>query len=124
MTYLSLSEARAVETPAATMRTYASPSSSTPAPVAVWRSELPAGTSGPLHTVDVDHIVVVVEGTLVAEVDGVRHEVVTGDGIKLPAGSVRRLTGGDGTAVTVTAALPGSTARVGGGDPVPVPWAS
>lgn len=124
MTYLSLSEARSVETPAATMRTYASPSSGAPAPVAVWRTELPAGSSGPLHTVDVDHVVVVVEGTLVAEVDGTRHEVTAGDGIMLPAGSRRRLTGGEAAAVTVTAALPGSTARVGDGDPVQVPWAS
>ena len=64
MSYLPLADARVVATPAATMRTYASPSTAVPAPLAVWRTEVPSGTAGPLHVVDVDQVVVVVAGQL------------------------------------------------------------
>ncbi|QNN51487.1 cupin domain-containing protein [Nocardioides mesophilus] len=123
--HVPLADTRAVATPAATMRTYAAPSTAPGLPLAVWRTELPAGSAGPLHRIDVDHVVVVVQGTLVAEVDGVRSELPAGDGIVLPAGRPRRLAAGPGAdVVTLTSALPGSQAQVGDGDPVAVPWAS
>ena len=93
--HTTLHEARVLETPAAVMRTYASPTTPAPADVAVWRTEMTAGTSGPPHAVDVDQVVVVVEGSLVVETDGSRTVVPAGDSITLPASAERRLTAGD-----------------------------
>jgi quercetin dioxygenase-like cupin family protein len=121
MSHIRLDDARSTVTPAATMRTYASPTTAMPADVAVWRTEMPAGSSGPLHTVDTDQVVVVVEGRLAAEVDGRGCQVPAGDSLVLPAGAQRRLTAEDDV-VTLTASTPAATARVGEGDPVPVPW--
>jgi quercetin dioxygenase-like cupin family protein len=123
MSHIRLEETRVVATPAATMRTYASPTTAAASDIAVWRTEMAAEVSGPLHSVDSDQVVVVVEGELSAEVDGRRCHVRTGDSVLLPAGSQRRLTAGDAGLVTVTASAPGATARVGDADPVPVPWA-
>ena len=123
MSYLPLAGARAVETPAATMRTYASPSTAIPAPFAVWRTEMAAGAVGPLHVVDVDQVVVVVSGQLHADVDGRKMVVPAGDSALLPAGVERRLAAGPEDLVTVSASQPGGTARIGAGDPVAVPWA-
>ena len=122
MTHIRLDDARTTETPAATMRTYASPTTPMPADVAVWRTEMAAGASGPLHTVDTDQVVVVVRGRLSAEIDGSRSQVPAGDSVVLPAGALRRLTAGEDGLVTLTASTPAATARVGDGDPVPVPW--
>jgi quercetin dioxygenase-like cupin family protein len=123
MTLVPLSEARVVTTPAATMRTYASPTTALPAPVAVWRTEMAPGSAGPVHSVDVDQVVVVVEGVLVAELDGAQEEIATGDSVLLAAGAERRLVAGHGGVVTLTSSVPGGTARAGGAEPVPVPWA-
>jgi quercetin dioxygenase-like cupin family protein len=124
MSHLPVATARVVETPAATMRTYASPTTDAHAPVAVWRTEMAAGVAGPLHVVDVDQVVVVVSGELTAEVAGTAFVVPAGDSALLPADAERRLTAGPDGVVTVTASLPGATARIGAGDPVPVPWAA
>jgi quercetin dioxygenase-like cupin family protein len=123
MPYLPVVDARVVETPAATMRTYASPTTAVPAPFAVWRTEMAAGTAGPLHIVDVDQVVVVVSGQLHADVDGREMVVPAGDSALLPAGVERRLAAGPEDLVTVSASQPGGTARIGAGDPVEVPWA-
>lgn len=124
MTHLKLAEVRSTETPAATMRTYTSPTTEVPSPLALWRTEMAAGTAGPVHTVDVDHVVVVLEGSLLAEVDGEQHVVAPGDALTLPAGSSRRLASGeDEPLVTLTAAQPGSAAQVAASEPVPIPWA-
>ena len=124
MSHLPVAAARVVETPAATMRTYASPTVGGGAPVAVWRTEMAPGAAGPVHVVDVDQVVVVVSGQLTAEVGGTAFVVPPGDSALLPADAERRLTAGPDGLVTVTASLPGASARVGAGDPVPVPWAS
>ena len=121
--HVPLSTAPVVQTPAATMRTYATPSTTGPAPLAVWRTEMAAGTSGPVHVIDVDQVVVVIEGELRADVADRRFVVPAGDSVLLPAHAERRLAAGTQDLVTVTASPPGASARVGDGDPVPVPWA-
>jgi quercetin dioxygenase-like cupin family protein len=123
MTHIRLRETRVAETPAATMRTYASPTTAVGAAVAVWRTEMAAGSAGPLHTIDTDQVVVVLEGELAAEIDGRSCSVSAGDSVVLPARSQRQLTAGANGLVTLTASTPGARARVGEGDPVPVPWA-
>lgn len=122
MSHIRLDDARTTETPAATMRTYASPTTPVHADIAVWRTQMAGGASGPLHTVDTDQVVVVVEGRLSAEIDGHSCLVPAGDSVVLPAGVQRRLTAGEDGLVTLTASTPAATARVGDGDPVPVPW--
>jgi quercetin dioxygenase-like cupin family protein len=67
---------------------------------------------------------VVLAGRLDAEIDGERVQAVSGDCVVLTAGAPRRLTAGDGGAVMVTSALPGSTATAGDAEPVLVPWAN
>ena len=123
MPHVRLLETRVAETPAATMRTYASPSTPAGADIAVWRTEMPAGATGPLHAIDTDQVVVVLEGDLSAEVDGRSCQVPVGDSLVLPARSQRRLTAGATGLVTLTASTPGARARVGDADPVVVPWA-
>lgn len=123
-----LADARTIETPAATMRTLASPGFGPgldPAlPVSVWRTEVAAGTPGPEHVVDVDHFVVVLEGALEVRVDGVEHRLGAGDGILVPAGSTRVIRAGDTGAVTVTLGGAGGRATVGDADPVLIPWSA
>jgi quercetin dioxygenase-like cupin family protein len=121
---VTLAEARTVETPAASMRTYASPSAATATDVAVWRTEMAPDTSGPVHVIDTDHAVVVIDGLLRAVVGGTTVDAGPGDCVLLPRGEERQLTAGPSGVVTLTAAQPGSTARAGDADPVRVPWAN
>jgi quercetin dioxygenase-like cupin family protein len=122
--HVPLEAARPVKTPAAAMRTYASPSGAVSAQLSVWRTEMAPGTSGPWHSIDHDHVVVVLAGRLDAEIDGERVQAMPEDCVVLTAGAPRRLTAGDGGAVTLTSALPGSTATAGDAEPVLVPWAN
>lgn len=119
-----LEATRTVETPAAAMRTYASPSHAISAEVSVWRTEMAPGSAGPLHCVDHDHVVVVLEGRLDAEIDGELVQATPGDCVVLGAGVPRQLTAGDAGLVMLTAARPGSLATAGDADPVPIPWAN
>lgn len=122
-TLVPFAAARELVTPAATMRTYASPSGPAPASVAVWRTELGPDAAGPRHTVSEDQVLVVVQGDLRAVVGDGEHALGVNDAVVLPADVERQVTAGPSGAVTLVASLPGATARVGDGDPVPVPWA-
>ncbi|HQR25487.1 MAG TPA: cupin domain-containing protein [Nocardioides sp.] len=121
--HVHLQTARTVGTAAATMRTLASPSSEPTMPFAVWRTELPAGSRGPEHTIDVDQFVVVVEGVIDVTVERSTYVVRSGDGLKLPAGASRTVSAsGPAAAATLTVGQPGARASVGDADPVLVPW--
>ena len=118
-----LADTRPVVTPAATMRTYASPSGPAAAPLAVWRTEMAGDAAGPVHTVSEDQVLVVVEGRIEVLIGDDELVLGPGDAVVLPAGAARRLTAGAEGAVALVASLAGATARMGDGDPVPVPWA-
>ena len=91
--------------------------------VAVWRTEMASGASGPEHVIDVYQFVVVLEGRLHATVDGETCTLAPGDAVTLHPGATRRLANPhEVPVVCLTAALPGARARVGDGDQVPVPW--
>jgi quercetin dioxygenase-like cupin family protein len=121
--HVPLEAARSVSTPAATMRTLASPTTTPDLDVSVWRTELPAGSAGPRHAIDNDQLVVVLSGALRVEVDDASYDVAEGEAVKLPAGSVRAIAAaGAGPATTLSVGRPGARATVGDGDPVPVPW--
>jgi quercetin dioxygenase-like cupin family protein len=106
-------------TPNAVMRRYPATT------VALWRTEMAPRASGPPHAVDHEQAVVVLHGVLEVAVDGVAQMASAGDAVTIPADAQRQLTNrGDTPLVTLTAALPGLVARVAGGDPVEVPWAT
>jgi quercetin dioxygenase-like cupin family protein len=116
--HTTLDDTAVHSTPNARMQRY--PGSS----LAVWRTTTAPGASGPLHHIDREHVVVVVAGQLSASVDGLEHLAGPGDAVVLPAGVARQLRNdGEVDLVTITAAIPGSTAQVGDGAPVAVPWA-
>ncbi len=118
-----LTTARTVSTPAATMLTLASPTTSPAMDVSVWRTELPQGSVGPRHAVDRDQLVVVLSGAIRVEVAGAAYDLGEGDAVKLPAGAVRTVAAvGAAAATTLTVGGPDAHATVGDGDPVPVPW--
>ena len=118
-----LDEARTVSTPAATMRTLASPTTAADLPLAVWRTDLPAATSGPAHVIDVDQFVVVLAGAIDVRIGDDSYLVGTGDGLKLPAGLARTIAAANGEpAATLTVGTPDAHATVGDNEPVPVPW--
>ena len=105
------------------MRTYVSPTTTIRSDLAVWRTEMGPRASGPLHSLDTDHVVVVVEGSLHVDIGDDDADAAPGDCVVLPANTPRRLTAGPRGATLITAALPGTTARAGDAAPVPVPWA-
>jgi mannose-6-phosphate isomerase-like protein (cupin superfamily) len=106
-------------TAAAEMRRY--PGSA----IAVWRTTTAPDTAGPVHRIDREQVVVVVEGSLSVTIDDTTVEARPGDAVVLPAGAARQLRN-DGSipVVTITSALPGSQATVGDGDAVTVPWSA
>ena len=115
----TLAAARDHTTPNATMRRYAG------ATIAVWRTEMAPGAIGPLHTIDREQTLVVVEGELTATIAGAVVVAQAGDAVSIPPGVERQLANhGAAMAVAVVAALPGGVARVGDGDPVVIPWAT
>lgn len=123
MSLTKLAEAPVVETANATMRTHAGPASNG-AQLAVWRVEMAPGAQGPLHSVDVEQVVVVLEGAVEAAIDGRAYEAAVGDALILPAHAGRRLVNaGRAPALLLVSALPGGRAKVGDGDPVAIPWA-
>lgn len=106
-------------TPAAEMRRY--PGSA----IAVWRTTTQPATAGPVHRIDREQVVVVVEGALSVTIDDTTVEARPGDAVVLPAGAERQLRNdGPEPVVTITSAVPGSQATVGDGDAVTVPWSA
>lgn len=115
----TLSSAQVHSTPNAEMRRYPGET------VAMWRTTTQPGAAGPVHEIDREQVVLVVDGELSATIDGERIVAGPGDAVVLPAGAVRQLRN-DGVVptVTITSAIPGSHARVAGGEPITVPWSA
>jgi len=123
LSFTALADAQVFETPNAVMRTYASPSVGG-AELAVWRTEMAPGASGPLHASDTEQVVIVLDGRLRLAVNGEDRVLGAGDAALLPAGAQRQLANPHREPlVTLTAAQPGAVATVGAGAPVPIPWA-
>ncbi len=120
---MKLAEAPVFETPNAVMRVYAG-RAATGSALAMWRAEMGSGASGPLHAASTEQVLVVLEGRLRAVVDGEEQLLEPGDSLTLPAGVERQLSAlAEHGVVTLTAAEPGATARVGDSAPTPIPWA-
>ena len=57
------------------------------AELCAWRVDIPAGTTGLPHTVGREEVLLVLGGTMSAEINGERFEVTEGDVIVVPAGA-------------------------------------
>lgn len=112
------------ETPNAVMHTYAS-RSLTGTDLAVWSVEMDPGASGPVHTVDGEQILVVIDGELQLNLGGQTRTLRRGMSAVLPAGEERQLVNLAGSpAVTLVSSRSGVRASTAQQDGVPLPWAA
>ncbi|MEO9174316.1 MAG: cupin domain-containing protein, partial [Gaiellales bacterium] len=84
-------DARRTETPNAVMTTLASPTLGPSDGPSLWLVTMVAGSAGPLHVFDSQQIWSVLEGTASIAIEGVAHELATGDTIVVPANAPRRV---------------------------------
>ncbi|HEY1733588.1 MAG TPA: cupin domain-containing protein [Acidimicrobiales bacterium] len=112
-------ENRHSETPVGVMTTLASPTLGPSAVLSLWRVEMEAGVTGPLHVFDSEQLWTVLAGELTITVDGAPAELAAGDTIVIPTGlerqvhsrtAVRLIVCGAGDAV---ASVPGEEAPRG-----------
>jgi quercetin dioxygenase-like cupin family protein len=91
MTVIRSADSRRTETPNALMTTLASPTQGGTGQ-AVWRVDMSAGQTGPLHAWDTEQVWTVLEGGASVELDGEELVVSAGDTVIMPADSPRRVT--------------------------------
>ncbi len=82
---------RRTETPSAVMTTLASPTQGGAA-VAVWRVDMQPGQAGPLHAIDAEQILTVLEGGASVLLGTETIEVGPGDTLVMPADVPRQIT--------------------------------
>ena len=114
---------RVHETPNAVMTTLASPTLNG-ATLAVWRVEMAPGAAGPLHAVDAEQVLVLLDGALTVHAGDETRRLCPGEAIVLPAGLDRQIVADDVPAAALVTSAPGATATVAGKEPVPIPWAA
>ncbi len=103
---------------------YGSPSRGSES-VTAWQVALHPGAGSPEHTLTRDEVFVVLSGEGTFEMEGRRrHRVRHGDAICVPPGVAFRLSnaGSERFAAICCMAADGQ-ARIGDGDPFPIPWA-
>jgi quercetin dioxygenase-like cupin family protein len=88
-----------------------------------WRTEIPPASRGLAHRVSHEEVLLVLAGSLTADVDGTSSELAAGDVAVFPAGAdVRVDTGADsGAALWVTTSV-GFTAELADGATITPPW--
>jgi quercetin dioxygenase-like cupin family protein len=84
------SETRRTETPNAVMTTLASPSLGE-ASQPLWKVEMQAGQTGPIHTISAEQIWTLTGGGATFEISGETFTVEAGDTVIVPAGALRRI---------------------------------
>jgi mannose-6-phosphate isomerase-like protein (cupin superfamily) len=92
--------------------------------VAAWQVALDPGAGSPEHTLTRDEVFIVLSGEATFEVEGRCHQIGRGDAICVPPDVAFRLSNAGSerfTAICCMAA--GGQARIGDGDPFPIPWA-
>ncbi|MEU4097822.1 cupin domain-containing protein [Streptomyces sp. NPDC026673] len=89
-----------------------------------WRGEVPAGTTGPAHTISREEVFLVLYGTPRLTLDGEAYDLSPGDVATAPAGSSLALgnPGREPAAVWVTTGV-GLEAVLAGGSRFSPPWA-
>ncbi|GGZ06700.1 cupin domain-containing protein [Streptomyces poonensis] len=90
-----------------------------------WRGEVPAGTKAPVHTVNREEILHLLDGELLVTLDGVAERITAGDTVIVPSGAAFGVENpGEGTAVTWVATSVGLEARLADGTHLVPPWAN
>lgn len=87
-------QARRTATPNAVMTTFASPTQDPSQGLSMWRVEMVAGRTGPVHVFDSEQVWHLLTGEARFEVDGAVVPLAAGDSLVLPAGAVRQVTAG------------------------------
>lgn len=102
---------------------YASPTRGSDS-VSAWKVALDPGAATPRHELTHGEVFIVLDGNARFEVEGRSHELGAGDAICVPP-KTRFAVSNDGlerfTAICCMAA--GGEARIGDGEPFPIPWA-
>ena len=102
---------------------YASPTRGADS-IAAWRVALEPGAGSPEHAVTRDEVFIVLTGEATFEVAGRRHQVGPGDAICVPPDTAFRLSNaGPEQFAAICCMAAGGQARIGEGDPFPIPWA-
>lgn len=103
---------------------YAAPSRGATA-VSLWRLEMAAGSSSPLHQMDVEEVFLGLEGSAVVEVNGRQTTVAAGDCLILPATTPFTLTAGPAGPFRAVACMPagGRASMLPDGASFLPPWA-
>ncbi|MGB3306489.1 MAG: cupin domain-containing protein [Thermomicrobiales bacterium] len=96
-TIVRSTETRRSETSGGVMTTLVSPTLSGPTATSLWRVELKAGQSGPVHYIDSPQIWTVLSGRASIRVQGTAHELATGDTIAIDGASERQVVATDDT---------------------------
>ncbi|MEV0586890.1 cupin domain-containing protein [Nonomuraea sp. NPDC050310] len=102
-------ETRRSETATGVMTTLASPTQGG-SELSLWRVEVPAGASGPLHEISTEQIWTFLAGGATVQLGEQALTVTAGDTVVLPAGVTRRLTADEEAGFTAICTAPG-TAR-------------
>jgi quercetin dioxygenase-like cupin family protein len=90
-----------------------------------WRGEIPAGTKAPLHTVNHEEILHILEGELVITLDGRTERVTAGDTLIInPGATFGAENPTDRTVVTWVTTSIGLTAELADGTRIVAPWAN
>lgn len=119
---VSAADTRRTETPNAVMTTLASPETAETAALSLWRVELAAGASGPVHTMDSEQIWTVDAGSGACTVGEVRHDLEAGDTIRIAADAERQFTSEAGARFIVCGYAHAIARTKANGDGVVPPW--
>ncbi|MFI6465164.1 cupin domain-containing protein [Streptomyces sp. NPDC050528] len=90
-----------------------------------WRGEIPAGTKAPLHTVNREEILHILDGELVITLDGRTERVTAGDTLIInPGATFGAENPTDRTTVTWVTTSIGLEAKLDDGTRIVAPWAN
>jgi quercetin dioxygenase-like cupin family protein len=93
--------------------------------LAVWRVEMKPGSSGPVHVVDTEQVLVILTGELEVEIEGQTHVLGPDESVVLRAGDERQVRNtSNGDAVAMAAARAGARVTAPGKENVAIPWAA
>lgn len=87
-----------------------------------WRLDLPAGTTGAEHRVSHEEVLLVLDGTMHATVDGQPFAGAVGDVLRVPAGSTLRVDTAERGASAWVVTSVGLEAVVADGTRITPPW--
>jgi mannose-6-phosphate isomerase-like protein (cupin superfamily) len=92
--------------------------------VAAWQVALEPGVGSPEHRLTHDEVFIVLSGEATFEVEGRCHVVGRGDAICVPPDIAFRLSNpGSERFTAICCMAAGGQARIGDGEPFPIPWA-